>query len=209
MIVKLDDELPCAVSNGKAFTQSLLGITFVLILLAIVLMNVYVIVVHLMFKQLRTTIGKLLMLNNLFIALMTTGFLLKIMLLASQTGRWLIACHCLTLSLILFSVGFQTAATCILHSFAYILYRSSMLQCVSKGETKSLYRWYITFIFGAILLNSFLAISYDIGVNQGAHIFPSGDCVTGGNLVNNVVSITHGILKSIQIVLFLLQIPAE
>jgi len=45
-IVKLDDELPCAVSNGKAITQSLLGlaIAFVLILLAIVLMNVFVII---------------------------------------------------------------------------------------------------------------------------------------------------------------------
>jgi len=39
MIIKLDDELPCAVPNGKTTTLSLLGIAFVLILLAIVLMN--------------------------------------------------------------------------------------------------------------------------------------------------------------------------
>jgi len=143
-----------------------------------------------MFKQLHTTIGKLLMLNNLFIVLMTTSFFTKITVQSSQTGRRLIACHYLTLSVIVFCVGFQTAATCILHSFAYILYRSSMLQRVSKGESKSLCRWYIVFIFGAILLTSFLMISYDLGVNQGAHIFPSGDCSTSDNLVNSVISIS-------------------
>jgi len=150
-----------------------------------------------MFKQLRTTIGKLLMLNNLFIVLMTTSFFIKIMLQSSQTGRQLIACHYLTLSIILFCVGFQTAATCMLHCFACILYRSSMLQCISKGESKSLCRWCIVFIFGAILLTSFLMISYDLGVNQGVHIFPSGDCSTSDNLVNSVISISNVILKSI------------
>jgi len=73
-----------------------------------------------------------------------------------------------------------------------------------KESQISVYR-YITFILGTMHVSHFLFndISYDIGVNQGAHIFPSGNCITDDNLVNIAVSTSDCILKSIQIVLFL------
>ena len=204
IITRLDDELPCVVSTSEVpdlSTQAMLVLISILMLQEFV--NGYVFVVHLMFKQLRTTIGKLLMLYSLFIILMTTAFLAVVIMYLSHTGRQLLACHLSLLCLIVLPASHQATATCILHYFAYVLYRSSKLQQIPEEEKQSLYRWYITFILGVMFLVTFLTTSYDLGVNQGAHVLPNGDCSNAIRLVINVITISDSIQKSTQIILFL------
>ena len=143
------------------------------------------------------------MFYSLFIILMTTAFLAVVIMHLSETGSQLISCHLFSLCLIVLPVSHQATATCILHCFAYVLYRSSKLQRITKEETLSIYRWYITFILVAMFLVAFLATSYDLGVNQGAHILPNGDCNNAAHLVMIFVTISDSIQKTTQIALFL------
>jgi len=201
MITRLDDELPCAVSTSEA--PDLVGIaTFSSILMLLVLVNGYVFVVHLMFKKLRTKIGKLLMLRSILIILMAVNLLVKVLMESSQAWNQLIACHFVSLFTAIFSNAQEVAATCILHCFAYILYRSNKLQRISEAESKSLYRWYVTYILATVSLVSFVTISYDIGINRGLHILPSGDCSSNNDFMDNITNIFTNVQKSAQVILF-------
>jgi len=101
-----------------------------------------------------------------------------------------------------FAVGLEATATSLLHHLTYIVYRSNQLQRITKEESKSLYRWHIGYILGTVFLVAFLTIIYDMGVHEGAHIFPSGDCNNLVPLISTVLSTSSGMQKSIQVVLF-------
>ena len=201
-IAKLDNELVCLIPNTKDSSVAEVYVVMLLFTTFVLIVNGCVIVVHLMFKQLRTSFGKLLMLYCLNIICMAISFFVRTMMVLSQTGRLLLACHFLTLSVVAFSVGYEVTATCMLHSLMYILYRSNQLQQITKEESRSLYRWHIGYILGSLLLVAFLMISYDVGVHRGAHILPNGECTTSDPLNSAVLSINGTIQKSIQVLLF-------
>ena len=159
VIARLDDELPCVAST----TEAIEPILVVLIVLSVILVptltvivNGYIFIVHLMFKELRTTFGKLLMLYCLLIICLSVSFDAKAILTSSQIGKQLVACHLSTISMMIFAVGSDVSATCILHCFAYILYRSNKLQHISKEESKSWSRFYFGCILSVVSLVSFL-----------------------------------------------------
>ena len=51
-------------------------------------------------------------------------------------------------------------------------------------------------------LTLFFTINYDLGVNQGAHIFPNGVCSSSDKLVDHTLSIVSTVNKSFQMVMF-------
>ena len=162
----------------------------------------YIVVVHLMFKELCSGfIGKLLLLYCLAIACMAVGVATK-MVMSLQTGRIQLVCHFLSFFIILDVVSFDYLATCMLHGFAYIVYRNNKLQQVFKGESKTLFRWYMAYILGTMSLSLFLKINYDLGVNQGAYIFPNGVCSSSDSLVDHTLSIVSRVNKLFQMVMF-------
>jgi len=204
MITKLDDELPCVIPNSVSTHPVALYIVVFTIVILAVIVNGYIFAVHLMFKELRKVFGKLLMLHSLFTVCSSVGFLAKVIMLQSQTGRQLIACFLLSICEVAVSAGTDdVTATCMLHCLAYILYRSFKLQRISKEDSKSWYRYYIACILGSMALVLFLMISYDVGIDQGAHILPNGDCSVGDVLFGHVKSISLVINKSAQVLFFL------
>ena len=201
-IAKLDNELVCITSNTVNSTPAEVYIVMLLFTTLVLTVNGCVIVVHLMFKQLRTSFGKLLMLYCLYIVCMAVSFFVRMTMVLSQTGRLLLACHYLTLIVVTFSIGYEATATSMLHCLTYIVYRSNQLQRITQEESKSLYRWHIGYILGTMFLVAFLMITYDVGVHRGAHILPNGECTTSDPLNTAVLSINGGVQKSIQVVMF-------
>ena len=141
IIAKLPTELPCGPPNNGATNSSVsLLIVIWACVIVVVFMNGYVVAIHLMFKELRSSfIGKLLLLYCLAIACMAIGVATK-MVMSLQTGRIQLVCHFLSFFILLDAVSFDCLATCILHGFAYIVYRTNKLQQISKGESKTLFR---------------------------------------------------------------------
>ena len=161
-----------------------------------------VIIVHQMFKELRTLFGKLLILHCLFPFSVVITYFVRLIVELSPTVRQLTACHFLILGIVVSAVGYEVTVTSMLHSLTYILYRSNQLQRVTKEESEHLHKWYITYIFGMIPLILFLMISYDLGIHQCIHILPNGDCTASDSLNTTVLSINGAVQKSAQLVLF-------
>ena len=109
----------------------------------------------------------------------------------SQTERQLLACHLMSLCLIILRTC-QPLSHCYLYT-SLLCVHPSKLQRISKEETRYLYRRYIAFILSSMFLVTFLVISYDLGVNRGAHILPNGGCNNGAYLVLNVITISDSI----------------
>jgi len=202
-IAKQQNELPCLnPHNDITGDKIILRVTIYLSSMLIIIINGIVFIIHLMFKQLHTIFGKLIMIHSLGIICLAIALIAKALFPPTDTGRLLLVCHFASISLLVFNAGSSASATCMLHFLAYILHCSNKLQQISKEESKSIFRWYIVYILGSVFAVSFLALSYDVGVNNGTHIFPNTDCDAIDDLVKHAVNAITSTNKSIQIVLF-------
>jgi len=116
VIARLDDELPCVASTTEAIDPILVVLIVLSVILVptlTVIVNGYIFIVHLMFKELRTTFGKLLMLYCLLIICLSVSFDAKAILTSSQIGKQLVACHLSTISMMILLL----ALMCPLHVF--------------------------------------------------------------------------------------------
>ena len=200
MIAKLDDDIPCLLPTTTDPIGIIVMVTFIML---VVVVNGIVLITHLMFKELHTVFGKLLMLYNLLILCLAFSFVAMTVIIL-QTGGQLIACHGLVMSIPVVVAGSDMTATCMLHYLVYILYHSYKLQQISEDEFKNLFKWHLTFIFGAMFLVLFLMVSYDVGINRSVHILHGGYCVTkNDDFPIRVINISSHVNKSAQIMLFL------
>jgi len=97
--------------------------------------------------------------------------------------------------------------TCILHSFAYIMYCSEKLRRIEPEDRKRWAKYYTIYCLTTIIFVTLCIVSYDIaGDNINGIIRPNGHCIYIGKRVYDTVwiSITAaGINKVIQLVLFI------
>ena len=200
-ISKLEDELPCIVPTNRE-TGPTIVIIFLAITTLVLAMSLYVVVVHLMFKQLRNLMGKLLLLYCLLAAIMTIISQVHFLMIYINTPQ--AVCQFFTITIPLATAGLEAVSTCILHCFAFIVYYSSKLYTTDEEERKALFRKYMAFILGSTFFVFFLMISYDLGVHQGAHILPNGvDCIVTTEFIGSILIIIAVSHKSIQFPTFL------
>jgi len=203
-ISKLENELPCIVPSNKDEHHIVIVVIFVAVTMLVTVMNVYVVVVHLMFKKLRDLMGKLLLLYCLLVAIMTViTQIIHLVLLPDKSLK--AACKLLSVIFVVNSAGFEALATCMLHCFAYIMYCSYKLYKIDEEDRKSLFRKYTVFVLGSAFFVFFLMMSYDLGLHQGAHILPNGvvDCNITQDFTSNILIIIIYSHKSIQFPTFL------
>ena len=131
--------------------------------------SAYVIIVHLLFKTLRSSLlGKLLMFHNLFVVLRSisvTALDLMHFLIAvnSQT-----TCHIITIIFALTFAGNELFATNILTHCAYLMYHCYHLKSeISKKRSKFLFRYYTAFAAFTLILLFFVTIAYDWRTRNG------------------------------------------
>jgi len=130
IIAKYQHEIPCLVPHNIIASQTvILRVVALLCSTLLIVINGIVLVIHLMFKHLRTTFGKLLMIHSLGIVCLSIATCVKVI---TETWTQLLVCHFATISLLIFNAIASTSASCMLHFLAYILYRSNKLQRITK-----------------------------------------------------------------------------
>ena len=135
------------------------------------------VVEFLLFKELRTTFGKLLMLFNIG----RTFHSITIMILLSTTNlitvNSKILCYIFWFSFLQASMITEESTTCVIGFLAYLMHSSYKSIEVKRETKKRLFKYSVVYIFGLPLLFQFLMITYDVATGMYHYvILPNGHC---------------------------------
>ena len=137
VIAKIDDELSCHDHNKT--DDTLIDALFGSLALLVMMMSGYVLFIHLLFKELRTLFGKLLMLYSLSIVSMS-GTLIALLLMHKQiVVNSQIICHTVMIICMVAHTWVELSATNILTHLAYIMYRCYQLKSEISNKRSNFY----------------------------------------------------------------------
>ena len=202
IIPKNKPELFCLTYNDSDddFNIQFIGRFIVAIVL---LVSGYIVAVHLIFKQLRSTFGKLMMSQNIFIVCQCISIIVLSTVHHDIAFQSITPCYLaffLYMQSILLEEGF---ATCILAYLAYIMHLSYRSRQLTEAHNKNFYRNSIKYVLGSLLLFNIFIVSYDFGTGAYKYtLLPNGHCSLIRESQYDTIRIVHanGILnKSLQI----------
>ena len=174
LISKNDPELFCPITNTTDSTSIQQG-TRLIILLFIAFVNGYIAVVHMIFKELRGTFGKLLMFSSITVVCNCVN--ITALSITHYTVYSTFPCylyHFLFMQLAVLNEAFDTSSLAYLALFMRYSYKSIEM---SKQINKKLYKQGITFALSISLLFGFFVVTYDFGTGTYRHILsPNGHC---------------------------------
>ena len=138
----------------------------------------YVLIIHLLFKELRTLFGMLLIFYSFVVAAQCIAVIALLLTHYLITANLQIICHTIMMIYAIANIGTEAFATDVLIHLAYIMYRCHKLKSkISTKKSHYLFKWYATYVFGTLLLFAFLTISYDLITGNGKYLFlPNGRC---------------------------------
>ena len=179
VIAKTDDETFCLKHQSTSSIKDILiAVLFPSLTLLMMIMSAYILIVHLLFKELRTLFGKLLIFYSLSILSMCgSSVALSVMhrhvMVNSQT-----ICHTAMIVFTIANTWVEVSATNMLIHLAYIMYRCyHMKSQISNKVSKFLYRCYNAHAFITLILLFFLTIAYDLRTGNGRYtLLPNGHC---------------------------------
>ena len=180
MIAKLEKELPCftlSTTSDHGNNGQFIGSLVLATLISIV--SGYNIVVHLVFKELRNTFGKLVILLSFSVVIECA--VIVVMLIVHHVivvSSWVI-CQVTTTAYMSTDISVEGFSTCVLTHLAYVLYRSyNRASEVSTGRSKHLLRRYITYVVSQMTFFLAIIISYDLLSGTGRYTLQSdGHCI--------------------------------
>ena len=200
VINKLETELPCTAVKSLsrdeiAFTIIWLGTSILL-----VLVDGYIAVVHLLFKQLHNLFGMLL----LSYSLSMVWFSATTILLAPLHIKGLYTpCHYLTVLTLYQIVSFEVFAACILHHLAHSMYRTYKIKPkLSKAASKLRHNYYLSCWGSVMLMVLLLTVGHDVISNNATYFLPNDDCEATNQLVLNLSMTINTFIKTVQIAMF-------
>ena len=177
VIAKIDAELSCPKYQDVGQIGKFL-VTLILTSLMFMVSG-YVFAVHLLFKELRTLFGKLLIFYSLGVMSMSASVIALLLMhhliiVNSQT-----ICYTTMIIFVIAAGSYQVFATNILTHLAYTMYRCHKLKSgISDKRSQFLFRCYLAYALFTLVLLFFLVISYDWRTGNGRYtILPSGHCV--------------------------------
>ena len=178
VITRVDDALPCLEYNNNTTDDRCNAIYDIILSSLIMAVSVCILILHLLFKDLRNLFRKLLLLYNLALTLTAIGTIAL-----QLTHYWIIVnlqtiCHTTTIIISLVIPGKELFATNILTYSAYLMYRCyHMKKTISKKSSQFLYRCYTTYAAFTLVLLFFVVIAYDWRTGNGKYtILASGHC---------------------------------
>ena len=175
IISKNEPELSCLIPNtADNFIIQIVGIILLPIL---ALISGYIAAVHMIFKELRSTFGKLMMYYNIAVIIQCANTF------ALNITRHNIAVHSTFLCYLFNSMFMQSAvvgetfSTCALAYLAYIMHHSYKSRQLTDQLNKKLYKYSIIYVLGNLLLFDIFILGYDFGTGTYKHtILPNGHC---------------------------------
>ena len=174
-ITKNEDEPPCEPTVADSETAEFVGLVVAAISIAVV--SGCILLVHMLYKELRNMFGKLLMLYNgalcfqgiVAISLMITHFQIP--------ANSQFVCQSIFFFYMLGDMAIEAFATCILAYLAYILYLSNRLQQSCESREKCFFRCSLVYFFCSLILFGSLIFARDMYTGNGRYtILPSGRC---------------------------------
>ena len=196
LVSKNDPELFCFTPNSLSNSQMIIT---AVVLTLISLSSGYIAVLHLLFKELRTVFGKLIIIYNIATALRTLDIL--IMFITHIIAVYAIMpCYLLYfvfMQLLMLSEG---SATCITAYLAYVMHQSCRSREIKYFHKKQFYKSSVNYIFGSLLLLDILIFSYDFGTGTFQKvILANGHCSSLAQMEYGTVKIaqTYTIISKI------------
>ena len=173
LIPKNEPELSCVTYNPKVQLVILQLITMTLT----ALVSGCIITVHLIFKELRSIFGKLIIFYNIA----SIGFSIAsntLIMMSYKTPVYSITfCYLIAFSTMQLQVVGEGFATCISAYIAYIMYQSCHYREVTKAFNKKFYKCSIIYVLGLLLLFDIFIVGYDFGTGTYKHVtLPNGHC---------------------------------
>ena len=174
-----DDDLPCLKSPNTIDGNQIIESVGILITSSLIMMvSAYVLIVHLLFKELRTLFGMLLIFHSLCTVSTTIDVMALVIMHYWITVNSQAICHTATIIFTLSSAGTASFATSILTHAAYLIYRCYHLKSeISKKRSKFLFRCYTGYAAFILILLFFVTIAYDWRTGNGKYtILANGHC---------------------------------
>ena len=176
VIPKNDPKLFCSIPSNTS-GSNIVQIVGIVILIILVTVSGYIALVHMMFKQLRTTFGKLMMFYNIFVVCQGTNALVLSITRHNITVNSTMLCYLFNLLFMQWAVVGEAFATSCLAYLAYVMRYSYKSREVTKELNKTLYRYAITYVLGVILMYDIFIVGYDFGTGTYKHALqPNGHC---------------------------------
>ena len=208
VIAKNDNEFPCLLPDTMAYDNHMA--TFIgsmTIDLLITAVSSYILIVHLLFKELHNLMGKLMILYNLTIIFLCIIIGVWLFLRYIIPANSQITCHSIVVLFIITSIGNNNVSTCLFTYLTNIMYRSYKLRSsMSKARSKFLLKCYTAYIVGTVIFYLFITVAYDLRTGNGKDTLESlkGYChfFNGKFYDFYISSIAIGINKVVQIILF-------
>ena len=179
VIAKVDDELPCLeypnmIDDNEIFKSVGVLMTSSLI----IILSSHTLIVNLLFKELRTVIGKLLSFYNLCIMSTSSSAIALLLMHYWITVNSQTVCHTTTIIFKLSHAGTGLFAACILTHSAYLMYHCYHLKSeMSKKTSKFLFRCYTAYASITLILQFFVTIAYDWRTGNGTYtLLANGHC---------------------------------
>jgi len=184
-ITKNKPEIACTTEEDQT-----IGIIAIILGLLVLLATGYVLIIHLIFKELRKRLGKLLIINCTAVVVAYVANIFVVLTHFKILPSSPLICRILTHFAIQGFMIREASSTCILTYIIHLMHRSYHLR---PGVPKYLFRYYMSYILGTLTLFNIIAISYDLATGNGAHLFsPNGYCEYATPDVYSVVTIVTG-----------------
>ena len=189
-ISKIDNEQSCLeyhnTTDGSQIGVFVGALTLELLM---IMVSGYILIVHFLFKELRSVFGKLLIFYNL--SFVCTCCIIISLLFMNQwiTVNSQTICHATMIALMITYASTEVFATNILTHLAYTMYRCYNLKSrISKKRSKYLLKCYMLYASITLVLVFFITIAYDLRTGNGKYtILPNGHC----NFIDHTVQDTH------------------
>jgi len=180
VIAKDEVKLWCVTTEGQRVNAVLVAMSFV-----IVITSGYIVVVHLLYKELRHTVGKLLMIRSVVMVAYYAANMMIAILSSVTALKSCLICRTLT-HITLQTVMIQEAcSTCILAHITCALHHSDNCR---HEMPKHLFKYYIAYLLGTVVVFYVIAIAYDVVTNDDNHLMsPSGHCVFARPATYNIM----------------------
>ena len=199
------DELVCSMNDLSDDTgiPNSLYLTILVWTALVLAITGYNIVIHLLYKKLRSPMGKLLMLYSIFLAIVSIDHFLILTFIHKFPINLDHVCHTFKLVFIATYIGYEATATCILAHSAYYMRQSYKMIPINPSEDKVVWRHYRCYIIGTIAIAMLLILTYDVGTTERRHY---GYCSKHDPIFSTMVILTHtfsSINAPIQITMFI------
>ena len=167
-VSRLNNEPVCSMDNSPT---NIVIPTFLYVFMSVwlaIMLSVtgYNIAIHLLFKELRTSLGKLLMLYSFFLAGQSISFFMITTLMYKFLIRLHYICYIIKMVFIATDIGYDATATCVLAHCAYHLWQSYKMIPANPSMEKVLSRRYFGYIFGTVVTSMCVILAYDFGINK-------------------------------------------